>query len=129
MIVKNSENFEQEKLLEIEKINNQNQFIQKIKEKNSQVHIFTIKEIEIFEKIFEKNKNYLHKLESNEFEIAIVGLEKAGKSTFANALIENYILPSAPERCTFTATRLIHGNDKAMIEFYTEIEFDEIFHH
>ena len=35
------------------------------------------------------------KLDKNEFEIAIVGLEKAGKSTFANALIENRILPDA----------------------------------
>jgi len=125
--VQNSENFEEEKLIEIEKLNKENQFIEKIKEQDSQAHIFTSKVIKKFDEIFEKNRKYLHKLESNEFEIAIVGLEKAGKSTFANALIENYILPSAPERCTFTATRLIHGNDKAMIEFYTEIEFDEIF--
>jgi len=124
----NSEIFEEEKLIEIEKLNKENQFIEKIKEQNSQAQIFTPKVIKKFEEIFEKNRKYLYKLESNEFEIAIVGLEKAGKSTFANALIENYILPSAPERCTFTATRLIHGNDKAMIEFYTEIEFDEIFH-
>jgi len=75
----------------------------------------------------EKNKKLKHKLESNEFEIAIVGLEKAGKSTFANALIDNYVLPSAPERCTFTTTRLVSGSDKATVEFYTEIEFNKIF--
>ena len=125
--MKNSEYFEKEKLIEIEKLSNQNQFIEAIKEQNIQANTFSTKVIEKFEKIFDKNKKYLHKLESNEFEIAIVGLEKAGKSTFANALIENYILPSAPERCTFTATRLIHGNDKAMIEFYNEAEFNEIF--
>ncbi|MCP4369188.1 MAG: hypothetical protein GY797_13900 [Deltaproteobacteria bacterium] len=34
---------------------------------------------------------YLDKLQSNRFELAIVGLEKAGKSTFANALISNNI--------------------------------------
>ncbi|OYQ87262.1 hypothetical protein B9T21_06915 [Wohlfahrtiimonas chitiniclastica] len=76
---------------------------------------------------YENNKILKHKLESNEFEIAIVGLEKAGKSTFANALIDNYVLPSAPERCTFTATKLISGVDEAIVEFYTEHEFDEIF--
>jgi hypothetical protein len=54
-------------------------------------------------------------------------LEKAGKSTFANALIDNYVLPSAPERCTFTTTRLVSGSDKATVEFYTEIEFNKIF--
>ena len=69
---------------------------------------------------YENNKILKHKLESNEFEIAIVGLEKAGKSTFANALIDNYVLPSAPERCTFTATKLISVVDEAIVEFYTE---------
>ena len=44
------------------------------------------------------------KLDKNEFEIAIVGLEKAGKSTFGNALMENRILPDADERCTYTST-------------------------
>ena len=77
--------------------------------------------------VLERNKKFLHKLESNEFEIAIVGLEKAGKSTFANSLIENSVLPSAPERCTFTATRLVSGADKASVDFYTENEFNEIF--
>ncbi len=125
--MKNSENFEKEKLIEIEKLSNQNQFVEDIKEQNIQANIFNKKTIEKFEKIVEKNKKYLHKLKSNEFEIAIVGLEKAGKSTFANALIENYILPSAPERCTFTATRLVYGNDKAIIKFYNEDEFNQIF--
>jgi len=56
-----------------------------------------------------------------------VGLEKAGKSTFANALIENSVLPSAPERCTFTSTRLVSGDDRATVEFYNKKEFDVIF--
>ncbi len=105
--MKNSEYFEKEKLIEIEKLSNQNQFIEVIKKQNIKANVFNAKTIEKIEKILEKNKKYLHKLKSNEFEIAIVGLEKAGKSTFANALIENYILPSAPERCTFTATKLV----------------------
>ena len=45
---------------------------------------------------------YKRKLEKGEFEIAIVGLEKAGKSTFANAIIDNEILPRDDIRCTFT---------------------------
>lgn len=64
------------------------------------------------------------KLDKNEFEIAIVGLEKAGKSTFANALIENRILPDADERCTYTSTCIKSGSDRARVEFYTLSEFD-----
>lgn len=65
------------------------------------------------------------KLDKNEFEIAIVGLEKAGKSTFANALMGNKILPDADERCTYTSTCIKYGNDKAVVKFFTEKEFDQ----
>lgn len=73
----------------------------------------------------------LRKLRKNEFEIAIVGLEKAGKSTFANALMENNLLPTKDLRCTFTSTRIEYsGDDKddsAMVSFYTADEFDKDF--
>lgn len=65
------------------------------------------------------------KLDKNEFEIAIVGLEKAGKSTFANALIGNQILPDAQERCTYTSTSLKYGKaNQAVVKFFTQTEFD-----
>ena len=53
----------------------------------------------------------LHKLVNNEFEIAIVGLEKAGKSTFANALMESNLLPAKDLRCTFTSTQIEYSGD------------------
>lgn len=65
------------------------------------------------------------KLDKNEFEIAIVGLEKAGKSTFANALMGNKILPDADARCTYTSTCIRYGNDRAVVKFFTESEFDQ----
>ena len=71
----------------------------------------------------ECNRLY-RKLDKNEFEIAIVGLEKAGKSTFANALMENKILPDADERCTYTSTCIKYGNDRAVVKFFTIQEFD-----
>lgn len=77
-----------------------------------------------------KAQNYKRKLEKNEFEIAIVGLEKAGKSTFANALMGNDILPSKEERCTYTSTRICSsddGKDTAVVEFFSRKEFDEKF--
>jgi len=119
--------FEKEKEVEIEKLKKQNEFIEKLLGNNNRVKILTNNHVEKISLIYENNKKYLHKLKSNEFEIAIVGLEKAGKSTFANALIENSVLPSAPERCTFTSTRLVSGNDRAMIEFYNDNEFNVIF--
>ena len=73
----------------------------------------------------------LRKLKNNEFEIAIVGLEKAGKSTFANALMENNLLPTKDLRCTFTSTRIEYsGDDKddsATVSFYSTDEFDKDF--
>lgn len=123
----NSDKFNLGKEKEIEKLKVHNEFIVKLLEGNSRVKILTTEYEEQISLIFDNNEKYLHKLESNEFEIAIVGLEKAGKSTFANALIENSVLPSAPERCTFTSTRLVSGNDKATIEFYSEKEFNFIF--
>ncbi|MDO5297184.1 MAG: dynamin family protein [bacterium] len=73
----------------------------------------------------------LRKLKNNEFEVAIVGLEKAGKSTFANALMENDLLPTKDLRCTFTSTQIEYsGDDKedsAIVSFYTAQEFDRDF--
>jgi len=76
-----------------------------------------------------KNDVYLEKLQKDWFEIAIVGLEKAGKSTFVNALIQNNLMPTRPSRCTYTSTQLMAGDeDEATVEFYTTNEFNEIFH-
>jgi len=123
--MKYTKEFEEEKLREIERLEKHNEFL--INLDNANLSIVTNEERERLDTILQSNKRYLHKLQSNEFEIAIVGLEKAGKSTFANALIENTVLPSAPERCTFTSTRLTNGDDSAIVEFYKEDEFNEIF--
>jgi hypothetical protein len=48
----------------------------------------------------------LVRLERGEFRIAVVGLEKAGKSSFVNAWLECDILPNESARCTFTTTRI-----------------------
>jgi len=123
----NSVQFQEEKKVQISKLKKQNDFLEELKKGNNQSNILNETQFKEIEDILDQNKKYLKKIETNEFEIAIVGLEKAGKSTFANALIENEILPSAPERCTFTSTRLISGNDSATIEFYNKEEFNEIF--
>lgn len=68
------------------------------------------------------------KLENNTFEVSIVGLEKSGKSTFANAFMGIDILPTKDARCTYTATSIRYGNDnKAEVKFFTYKEFNESF--
>ena len=66
------------------------------------------------------------KLDKNEFEIAIVGLEKAGKSTFGNALMGNNVLPNADERCTYTSTCIRYGQDRAVVTFLNASEVNEV---
>ena len=111
----NTVQFEAEKSKIIEKIDQQEVFLAKVLENNHLLELINAEQIQKLSDISDKNQRFLYKLKSNEFEIAIVGLEKAGKSTFANALIENNVLPSAPERCTFTSTRLVSGSDKARV--------------
>lgn len=70
------------------------------------------------------SERLLYKLKNNEFEIAIVGLEKAGKSSFSNAFIENSLLPTDQGRCTYTSTCIAYNEyDVAEISFYTKEEF------
>lgn len=71
-----------------------------------------------------ESERLLLKLQNNEFEIAIVGLEKAGKSSFSNAFIENSLLPTDQGRCTYTSTCIAYNDyDIAEISFYTKEEF------
>jgi len=51
----------------------------------------------------EKLRQRLH---NGEFRIAVVGLEKAGKSTFVNAWLGCDLLPAKTARCTFTTTQI-----------------------
>ena len=75
----------------------------------------------------EKCDKLYDKLDKDEFEIAIVGLEKAGKSTFANALMGNNILPEADKRCTYTSTCIRYGaEDRAVVKFHSMSEMDNI---
>lgn len=76
-----------------------------------------------------KSAEYLlPKLKNDEFEIAVVGLEKSGKSSFSNALIDLNILPTDGARCTYTSTCIRPGkNDSADVEFYSSAELNRDF--
>jgi len=76
-----------------------------------------------------KLKNYIWKIENNTLEVAFVGLEKAGKSTFANAFIGRKLLPSQRDRATYIPTEVRYSKEgKVEVYFYTKEEFLEIFH-
>lgn len=88
-------------------------------------------EDEIKEKLIDiksRAQKLKNKLEKNEFEISIVGLEKSGKSSFANALMGCDILPSKEARCTYTSTSIKYANEnKATVKFFSNEEFEKDF--
>ena len=69
----------------------------------------------------------LDRLRKREFRIAIVGLEKAGKSTFLNAWLECDLLPAKAARCTFTTTQIysvIHEAEQRLeVQTKTDTQF------
>lgn len=80
--------------------------------------------IEDLKKIRIKAVKCKRKIDTGEFEIAIIGLEKSGKSTFANAIIENDTLPVADRRCTYTSSSIQYGEkDHAVVYFLKSEEF------
>jgi len=121
-----TDNYEQEKAVYSAKLERQISTINKILNIESCGLIDMTVEDNLL-KIKKKAEFLKRKLDKNEFEIAIVGLEKAGKSTFANALMGNDILPSKEARCTYTSTRICSGDDTAKVQFFTADEFNKKF--
>ncbi|MDB9454492.1 dynamin family protein [Dolichospermum circinale] len=72
-------------------------------------------------------RRQLERLKKHEFRIAVVGLEKAGKSTFVNAWLECDLLPAKGGRCTFTTTQIYsveHESEQRLeVQAKTEAEF------
>lgn len=73
----------------------------------------------------EKFQDWEDRLSDDRYRVAIIGTEKAGKSTFANALLRRDFLPEDEGRCTFTTTTIESSKteDIAEIEFFTKQEF------
>lgn len=113
------------------------QYIEKLKKVNQTINNFLDKDIggfielevkENLQKCMQKSKIFLNKLEKDIFEIAIIGQDNAGKSSFANSLISSYAFPSTFKRCTYTTTQLEYDdNNKTIVEFHTIKSFNEVF--
>jgi predicted GTPase len=77
--------------------------------------------------IYNKCLSFQHKIDSNIIEIAIIGEENSGKSTFINALTENTtpLLPHINVNPIFSQFQ--YGENKTIVETYSREEFEEIF--
>ena len=69
-----STQFEQERQALIQKLEEQTNFIQSVQSENNRLGLLNSKQLDDLHDIEDKNSKFLHKLKSNEFEIAIVGL-------------------------------------------------------
>ena len=95
---------------------------------NTSTDILNNEEIKDLEKLQKINKKFITKLNKEEIEVAIIGAENGGKSTFANAFVKlKEAFPTGSIRTTYTSTKLKYGNDRAIVTFYKTEEFDEIF--
>lgn len=120
--------WEQSKQDFIDKLNNADKTFSEIFKVDSDNLVIQGAEREELSKLQAANKAVLKKLQSREFTVAIVGLEKAGKSTLGNALIKSMVLPEYSERCTYTTTEIRSGDtDVAEIFFYSRDEFNKNF--
>ena len=75
----------------------------------------------------EPARRQLERLKKREFRIAVVGLEKAGKSTFINAWLECDLLPAKAARCTFTTTQIYSVINDADQKLEVQVKTDEQF--
>jgi len=75
----------------------------------------------------EPTRRQLERLKKREFRIAVVGLEKAGKSTFINAWLECDLLPAKAARCTFTTTQLYSVTNDTDQKLEVQTKTDEQF--
>lgn len=83
--------------------------------------------IEILSQESEPARRQLERLKQREFRIAVVGLEKAGKSTFINAWLECDLLPAKAARCTFTTTQIYSVTDDAKQKLEVQTKTDDQF--
>lgn len=119
-------NWNEEQAKFIQKLERMENTFGEIFEKDKDGIVIAYNDREKLKELQAKNASVLHKLKSGEFTVAIVGLEKAGKSTLGNALMELIVLPEYTERCTYTTTEIRSGSsDEAEVTFFNHAEFDD----
>ncbi len=120
--------WEADKEVFIEKLRKAGGTIQSILDKDPGGLVFSLDERMELQELMRRNDKVLLKLQKGEFTVAVVGLEKAGKSTLGNALLRDIFLPEYTERCTYTTTEIKAGaEDSGEIVFYSHEEFQRDF--
>ena len=76
---------------------------------------------------YEPTRRQLARLKKREFRIAVVGLEKAGKSTFINAWLDCDLLPAKGGRCTFTTTQIYSVENESEQRLEVQVKTEEQF--
>lgn len=115
----------QEQQAYIEKLAKEKAIYDKIREKDAKGMVINFEEREKLDELARRTDKVLQKLKSREFTVAVVGLEKAGKSTLGNAILKLDALPEYTERCTYTTTEIRAGSENmAEVFFYTQDEFN-----
>jgi GTPase SAR1 family protein len=122
-------NWQEQKTKYLEMLKKINGAISSVLEIDQKRYIVDHEMEDMFKKLFASNTTFINKLDKEIFEVAMIGLEKSGKSSLANALIASNILPTNSERCTYTTTQIEYGEtDEAFVEFFTSEDFNtEIF--
>ncbi len=117
-----------EQLEFIDKLSSVSSVFNNMLERDPQGNVIDFESRTQVQELYKKIKTILNKLQKHEFTVAVVGLEKAGKSTLGNAIIGCYALPEYTERCTYTTTEIRAGDeDKGTISFYSRAEFNKNF--
>ena len=121
-------NFYEEQNEFISKLESAQKIFGEVRTKDRQRLVIQYGDRNTLDNLIRKNENMLKKLRNREFTVAVVGLEKAGKSTLANALLKLIVLPEYTERCTYTTTEIRSGNvDSAEVYFYSREKFEQNF--
>lgn len=68
--------------------------------------------IEVMQGVSQDMKNYSKRLMNREFTVSLFGAFSAGKSSFANALIGEELLPVSPNPTTATINRILPPNEE-----------------
>lgn len=122
------DNWSQEQQNFIDKLEKKKSIFDDIIESDHTGHIIGEENKKLLDDMLGRNGKILRKLKNKEFSVAIVGLEKAGKSTLGNAILKLMVLPEYTERCTYTTTEIRAGkNDIGKIVFYNADEFNNDF--
>lgn len=137
-IEKNSKDSNKKNDQSAEMINKLNEYKEKVS-KIKEIIKLTFRFVKGRQILFEKLNNefsaieieiedLLHRFTKSSYEIAVMGLEKSGKTSLVNAILGINLLPTKRERCTYVPTELrscASADERMEIEYLSVEEFNQ----